>query len=140
MRCPACARPIAMARANCVYCGAALSSEAREEAVQSAQRILQTRSLASLEAVAHGSPRDQLPRRYVVIDTAASAVEVIAEACGVSGWEARQWRAASRYRLVRVSTEPADGSLESGLRAKGPRVLILPDETVARSPNPIRLA
>lgn len=139
MHCPACARPIAMARANCVYCGAALSAAALEEAAQAAQRILQTRSLASLEAVATGTPRDPLPRRYVVIDTTASAVEVIAEACGVSGWEARQWQAASRYRLVRVSTEPADGPLESGLRARGLRVLIVPDEIVARSRNPIPL-
>ncbi len=66
-------------------------------------------------------------------------METIADACGVSAWEARQWQAASRYRLVRVSTEPADGPLESGLRAKGLRVLIVPDETVVRSRNPIPL-
>ena len=128
-----------MARANCVYCGAALSAEGLEEAAQAAQRIRQAKSLASLEAVTRGSERDQQPRRYVVIDTTAAAVEAIAEACGVSPWEARQWQAASRYRLVKVSTEPADGPLESGLRAKGLRVLIVPDETVVRSRNPIPL-
>lgn len=139
MQCPACARPIAMARASCVYCGAALSAEALEEAAHAARRILQTKSLANLEAVAQGPPRDQPKRRYVVIDTGAGAVETIALACGVSAWEARQWQAASRYRLVRVSTEPADGPLESGLRAKGLRVFIVPDEAVARLRNPISL-
>ena len=137
MQCPACARPIAMARANCVYCGAALSAEALEEAARAAQRILQTKSLANLEAVAKGSPRDPRSRRYVVIDTSAVEVEMIAEACGVSSWEARQWQTASRYRLIKVSAEPADGPLESGLRAKGLRVLIVPDEAVARSRDPI---
>src|SRR6187399_2076554 len=137
MLCPSCARPIAMARPNCVYCGAALSAEALEEAALAAQRILQTSSLANLEAVAKGSGREQPPRRYVVIDTRASEIEVVADACAVSAWDARQWRAASRYRLVRVSAEPADGPLESGLRAKGLRVLIVPDAAVARSRNPI---
>lgn len=137
MQCPACARPIAMARASCVYCGAALSAEALEVAALSAQRILQSKSLASLEAVVTGAPREAQPRRYVVVDTRAADVEKIAEACGVSPWEARQWQAASRYRLIRVSAEPADGPLESGLKAAGLRVLIVPDETVARSRNPI---
>jgi hypothetical protein len=126
-----------MARATCVYCGASLSAEALEEAAQAAQRILQTKSLANLEAVAKGSPRDPQARRYVVIDTSAAEVEIIAEACGVSGWEARQWQAASRYRLIRVSAEPADGPLESGLRARGLRLLTVPEETVARSRNPV---
>ncbi len=139
MLCPACARPIAMARATCVYCGEALSAAVQEEAARAAQKILQTRSLASLEAITAGSGRDLKPRRYVVIDTRAAAVETIADACGVSVWEARQWQAASRYRLVRVSTEPADGPLESGLRTKGLRVLIVPDETMVRSRNPIPL-
>lgn len=139
MHCPACARPIAMARAHCVYCGATLSAEALDEAARSAQRILQTRSLAGLEAVAKGAEREPQARRYVVIDTSAATLDIIADACGVSAWEARQWQAASRYRLVRVSTEPADGPLESGLKAKGLRVFIVPDATVARSRNPIPL-
>ena len=139
MLCPACARPIAMARANCVYCGAALSAEGLQAAALAAQKILQTKSLANLEAVAKGSGHEQPPRRYVVIDTTASAVEAIAEACGVSAWAARQWQAASRYRLIRVSDEPADGPLEVGLKAKGLRVLVVSDQTVMRARNPISL-
>ena len=133
MICHACARPIAMARANCVYCGAALSAEGLEEAAQAAQRIRQAKSLASLEAVTRGSERDQQPRRYVVIDTTAAAVEAIAEACGVSPWEARQWQAASRYRLVKVSTEPADGA-HTRCPPLSARVLpMIPGSTTTRS-------
>ncbi len=139
MLCPACARPIAMARANCLYCGAALPAEGQEAAARAAERVQKTRSLANLQAVAKSAGRDEPPRRYVVIDTTMAGVEAIAEACGVSAWEARQWQAASRYRLVRVSTEPADGPLESGLRARGLRVLIVPGETVMRSRTPIPL-
>jgi hypothetical protein len=128
-----------MARANCVYCGAALAPADLEEAARAAQRILQTKSLANLEAVAAGPSRGSRPRRYVVIDTREALVETIANACGVSSWEARMWQAASRYRLVRISTEAADGSLESSLRAQGLRVLVVPDETVVRSRNPIPL-
>jgi hypothetical protein len=128
-----------MARANCLYCGAALSAEAQEAAARAAERVQKTRSLANLEAVARSAGRDEPPKRYVVIDTTVAGVEAIAEACGVSAWEARQWQAASRYRLVRVSTEPADGPLESGLRARGLRVLIVPGETVMRSRTPIPL-
>lgn len=128
-----------MARANCVYCGAALPSEALEEASQAAQKILQSKSLTSLEAAATVLVSDSPPRRYVILDTTTTSVELIAEACSVSVWEARQWQAASRYRLLRISTEPPDGPLESGLREKGLTPLVIPDETIARARSPIPL-
>src|SRR5262245_50962920 len=115
MDCPACARPIAMARAHCVYCGAALPAEAVEEATRASRQVLQSRNLQRREAVSHGIGRETPPRRYIIVDTASASAEIIAEACSVSVWEARQWRAASRYRLLKVSTEPANGPLESGL-------------------------
>src|SRR4029079_4279160 len=102
MLCPACARPIAMARANCMYCGAALSAEVQEAAATAAKRVLQTKNMAGLEAITRTAGREQPPKRYVVIDTAATPLEAIAEGCGVSLWEARQWQAASRYRLLRI--------------------------------------
>jgi hypothetical protein len=73
------------------------------------------------------------------MDTNAVSVEILAEACSVSAWEARQWQTASRYRLVRVSSEPENGPLESGLKDKGLNLLVVPEETVARSRNPILL-
>jgi hypothetical protein len=128
-----------MARAKCAYCGAALPSETLAEAAQSAQKILQSKTLAGLEAAATVLGNDAQPRRYVIVDTTAASVELMAEACAVSVWEARQWQAGSRYRLFRISTEPADGPLESGLKGKGLTPLVVPDETIARARNPIPL-
>lgn len=128
-----------MARTNCVYCGATLGAEVLEAAALAAQRVLQTKSLTDLEAAAQGLGRDQPQRRYLVIDTRTASLESLAEACSVSVWEARQWQAASRYRLVKVSTEPADGPWESGLRGKGLDLFAVSEERVARSRNPILL-
>lgn len=128
-----------MARANCLYCGAALSTETLEEATLAARRVLQTKSLAHLEAAAKGQGHSPPPRRYLVMDTSAVSVEILAEACSVSAWEARQWQTGSRYRLVRVSAEPEDGPLEAALRSRGLNLLVVPEETVARSRNPILL-
>jgi len=125
-----------MARNNCLYCGAVLSSEALHEATLAAQRIIQAKGLPKPETSAV-LVRDPEPRRYIIIDTAAVPVEQIALACAVSMWEARQWRATSRYRLLKISSEPADGPLESGLREKGVAPLVVPEETIGRSRNPI---
>lgn len=139
MLCPACARPIAIARAECLYCGARLPADTVQEATLAAERVLQGKGLASLEAAAKGLGQDQPARRYVVVDTAAAPTEVLAEACSVSVWEARQWQAASRYRLLRVSNEPSEDPLESGLKARGLKPLIVPEEKVLRARNPILL-
>lgn len=119
-----------MARANCVYCGAALSSEVLEEAKQAAARVLQSKNLTHLEAAARGETRDSL-RRYVVIDTAAVSPETLARTCSISIWEARQWQAASRYRLLKVSTETPDGPLESSLRDNRLTFFGLPEPVVS---------
>lgn len=138
MLCPACARPIATARPKCLYCGAPLSEETIQSATLAAERVQRGQGLSNLEAAAKGIGVHSA-RRYVVVDTAAVASEVLADACSVSVWEARQWQAASRFRLVKVSSEPPDGPLESGLRAKGLTPLIVPEEKVLRSRNPVLL-
>ncbi len=139
MLCPACSRPIAMARASCVYCGASLSTEAVEAASAAARKVLQSKSLFNLEATATTLVREQPPRRYVILDTNAAPVERLALGCAISVWEARQWQAASRYRLVKISTEPADGPFESGLRENGLVPLVVAEETISRSRNPVLL-
>ena len=140
MNCPACSRPIAMARATCMYCGAALSDEVREQAALAARRVLQTKSLVHLEAAARGLDGEANPRRYVVVDTSASSIESLMSACSVSAWEAGQWQAASRYRLFKVTTEPEGGPLESLLKEKAAQFFVLTEDTVSRSRNPIALS
>ena len=126
-----------MARGNCMYCGAPLPQEVREAAASAAERVLQTRNLAALEQAAMGPDTSQVKRRYVVIDTTTSTPEIIASACSVSVWEARQWQAASRYRLLKISREVEEDRLESNLRGMGLDPIVFSEETVARARSPI---
>lgn len=137
MKCPACSRPVAMARGNCMYCGAPLPQEILDAAAGAAERVLQSRSLAGLETAAKGPDADQVPKRYVVIDTSITSPDIIASACSVSIWEARQWQANSRYRLLKISQEAGEDRLESNLRGMGLEALVVSGETVARARNPI---
>lgn len=125
-----------MARGTCVYCGTPLSDEIREAAASAAQRVLQTTTLAGLESAALGRDSDR-QKRYLVIETAAQPAEVLAEACGMSIWDARQWQAASRYRLLRVTLEAQVGEPLSAIRAKGLNPLVLHGDAVARARSPI---
>lgn len=126
-----------MARGSCMYCGAPLPREVLEAAAGAAERVLQSKSLAGLQAAAKGQDAGMVSRRYVVIDTSMASPEIVASACSVSIWEARQWQAASRYRLVKISQEAGEDRLESNLRGMGLDALVVSGEMVARARNPI---
>ncbi len=128
-----------MARGSCLYCGAALSAEVLEAAARAAERVLQTGNLVNLEALARGQERETPPRRYVVVETTVVSAEVLADACSISLWEARQWRAASRYRLLKITSEPLPGVLETRLQAQGLNAQSLSEDLVARARKPISL-
>ncbi|MEO8501942.1 MAG: hypothetical protein ABI565_13575, partial [Vicinamibacteria bacterium] len=127
---------MAMARSNCVYCGAPLSAEVLEAAALAAERVLQSKSLHHLEAAAKGLDPGQPQRRYLILDTRETAPETLAQACSISLWEARQWQAASRYRLLKVSADPTEGSLEAGLRTAGLTFFAIPEPAVSPGRNP----
>lgn len=137
MNCPACTRPVAMARPTCVYCGAVLPEETLEEASFAAQRVLRSKTLLDLENAARGAEPARPPRRYLVIDTTSVSAEALALGCSISEWETRQWRAASRYRLLRISDGSQDGPLESQLRESGVTPLAIPEDVVARARRPM---
>lgn len=139
MKCAACARPVAMARETCIYCGAALSRSAVDQAAEAARRVIESKNPTHLEAAASGRSRDTSNRRYVVIDTNASPASTIALACSVSLWEARQWQIAARYRLVKVSSEPSDGPMETRLREEGLHVFAVPEAAVAPARHPLHV-
>lgn len=136
MKCPSCSRPVAVARGTCVYCGTALSDEVREAAASAAQRVLQTTTLAGLESAAMGRDSER-QKRYLVIETTAQPAEILAEACGMSVWDARQWQAASRYRLLKVVLEAQVSEPVSALRAKGLHPFVVHGDVVARARSPI---
>ncbi len=133
MTCPACQRPVAVARARCVYCGAPLPSETMEEASLAARRVLEARSLVGLEEAAAGPRHERGKRNYLILDTQAASPEVIAESCVVSIWEARLWRAGPRYRLMRVIEASVPGQAQSA----GPHLFSLPEAVVEPLRNPI---
>jgi len=125
-----------MARGTCVYCGAPLPEDVREAAASAAHRVLQSPTLAGLESAAMGHDHER-QKRYLVIETTAQPAEVLAEACGMSVWDARQWQAASRYRLLRVMLEPQVGEPLAALRAKGLQPFVVHGDVVAQARSPI---
>jgi len=137
MNCPACARPVAMARPTCVYCGVALPKDTIEEASLAAQRVLNSKTLFDLENAAKGADAVRPARRYLVIDTTSASAEALALGCSISEWETRQWQVASRYRLLRISDGSQDGPLESQLRERGVAPLVIPEDVVARARRPM---
>lgn len=127
-----------MARPTCVYCGARLSVELLEKAASAARRILQTSTLAGLEKAAKGISPDHVWRRYLILDTKDVSVESVASACLASTWEARQWQSASRYRLLKVTSETA-APIESALREHRLPFFALSEEVVGAARNPLLL-
>lgn len=126
-----------MARATCVYCGGALSAQILEEANLAAERVLKSKSLAHLEAAAKGQSGNQPPKRYLVADTSSTSPETLALAASVSPWEARQWQAASRYRLLRITSEAEGSALEARLEEKGVPIFRIDERVVAPARTPI---
>lgn len=119
-----------------MYCGADLPEEVREEATQAAKRVKQARNLIGLEGAATG--RDRVTRRYFVLEVSLDCpAESIARACGVSAWEARQWQAASSYRLVRIADEPPDGPTETAFEENGLAFFAISEEAIGRSRRPV---
>ncbi len=137
--CPACARPIATAQPTCLYCGASLSKDAQAAAALAGKRVLQARNLLNIEEAARGAPLDRPSRRYIVIDMADASVDRIASGCSVSGWEARQWQAASRYRLVKVMDEPSERPLVARLLGEGLAASVIHEDTVSKARRPIQV-
>jgi hypothetical protein len=126
-----------MAREKCVYCGAALSRETLREAAAAAKRVFQSTTLTGLEDAARGLGGGSQNRRYLVVDTATNDVETLASACSISQWEARQWQAAARFRLLRVTSEVSNGPFETRLRAMGVPLHVIAEDVVARARNPL---
>ncbi len=120
-----------------MYCGSPLPAEVLESAGLAVRSVIESPSLQALEFAAIGAVEGRPPKRYVVVETDRVPVETLAAGCSVSVWEARQWRTASRYRLLRISAEPTDGAFESDLRSRGIHPLSVAEDQVARARNPV---
>ncbi len=118
--CPACRRPIAMARATCVYCGAPLPLRA-EEAVGGAG------------PPSAPSPVETALRLLVILDLGAATEEGVASALGLSLFEAGQRRKRGGLQLHRIAEEGRAQEEAAALRAAGLEVVLVPQDE-ARTP------
>src|SRR6266536_236002 len=93
--CPACRRPVAMVRATCVYCGAALPAAAVEEAAKGAEAVAATPPAGALPA----------PRFVLIIDLDSGTEDEVAAALGISRFEAGQRQRRGGLQLFRIGEE-----------------------------------
>lgn len=111
--CPSCRRPVALARATCLYCGAALPP--------GSVSVGGAASASPPQAAAQGE------RRLVVLDLAGVPPETLARALDQSPYEAGLLVKRGGFHLLRV-LEDASAEAEAGrLAASGLVVFLLPE-------------
>jgi hypothetical protein len=123
-QCPACRRPVAMVRATCVYCGAALPAAAVEEAARSAQAVT--------SAAPAGPP--ETTRFVLVVDLDSGTEEAVAGALGISRFEAGQRRKRGGLQFFRIGEEGEAQEAAGALRARGLSVVAVPEQEVRTPP------
>jgi hypothetical protein len=98
MTCPACGRPVAIPRAQCLYCGAALPPENVAQANARA-RESSARRAAPDPFIAGGAAR-----ALVIIDCGGADAETVGAAVGVSRFQADLRVRQGGYQLHRIAT------------------------------------
>jgi hypothetical protein len=123
--CPACGRPVAVARSHCLYCGAALATE---------QVAAAERAVALVGAAPAVPARSE--RSLVILDAEGAAAEVLAAALALLPFEATLRARRGGYQLHRVA-EPAAAALEAErLRAAGLHVQVVPEAEARAADRP----
>lgn len=113
--CPRCGRPVALARASCLYCGAPLQEHQVSAAAEAAQ------VLAGVPEAAAAPPE----RDVVVLDVPGAAPGALAEALGIPPYDAEQRVRRGGYQLHRIAPPPAARAEAERLRAAGLRVIVV---------------
>lgn len=111
--CPECARPVAVARASCLYCGATLSDAVVREAAE-----------APPDATAPPPSAFAPERTLIVVVTGATPAEALQAALGLSAYEAGQRARAGGPQLHRIvpaadAVAELDRLAEAGLDVVG---------------------
>jgi len=118
--CPACRRPMAMARATCVYCGAPLPEPAGRAGTR--------------EATASAPPpAETAARLLVILDLGTASEDTVASALGLSIFEAGQRRKRGGLQLHRIAEETRAREAAAALGAAGLGVVLVPEDE-ARTP------
>lgn len=123
--CPRCGRPVALARASCLYCGAALAPEQV------------TAAAATAEAASFEAPAPAAPREVVVLDLREGSAALLASALGLPAYEAEQRLRRGGYQLHRI-VEPAPAREEARRLAEaGLRVHVVPEAEARAAALPL---
>lgn len=125
--CPSCRRPVALARATCLYCGATLPPESARPAGP-ASAALKEDAAGDLPPV--GAPEGDT-RLVMVLDLGGALAEALARALDVPPYEAGLLVKRGGLHLHRVLETHAAATEAGRLRASGLTVFLVP-ETEAR--------
>ncbi len=122
--CPACRRPVAVARAACLYCGAALVAAA-----------LPAPDAAGTASPAP-SPAPPAPgRELVIVDLAGAATDALADALAVSPYEASLLVRRGGLHLHRACEPDAAHTEATRLAGHGLRVVRVPEDEARVRPR-----
>jgi hypothetical protein len=133
--CPSCGRPVALARPQCAYCGAALPAAAVEEAARQAAE-----AAAPAPFLAAGTVPEGAPRSLLVLDLEEADARALAAALALSSFEASQRVRRGGWQLHRIApAEEAARDLDRLVRA-GLRVLAIPEAEVRAAARPVPVA
>jgi len=117
--CPSCRRPVAVARASCLYCGAPLAAEDVAAALSAAQQVL---------AQADPGPRIAGGRGLLILDLADANPETLAAALGLPRYEAGLLARRGGLQLHRVLGAAAAQAEADELGRRGVTALVVPEE------------
>ena len=123
--CPACSRPVAVARPRCLYCGAELPPSAVAEAA------------AQTAVVARGSA-DAPPssaRVLEILELEGADAAAVARFLGLSAFEAGQRCRRGGFELVRLAGEGEAGAWRETAREAGLRAFLVPEAEVRVAPR-----
>jgi hypothetical protein len=123
--CPACRRPVAVARAACLYCGAALLP-----ATVSAQAGAEPAFGAPPPPAAPGAARE-----LVIVDLAGAATGALADALAVSPYEATLLVRRGGLHLHRACEPDAAQAEATRLAGRGLRVVRVPESEARVRPR-----
>jgi hypothetical protein len=126
--CPSCRRPVALARATCLYCGATLPPEAVSAALGAPA------TPSGGEPVAPTGESEAALRVLLVLDLVGVSTEALGRALGLSPYEAGLLVKRGGPHLHRVLASDAAGSEAERLRASGLCVFLVPEEEARRRP------
>jgi hypothetical protein len=125
-QCPECRRPVAMVRSTCVYCGAALPTEAVAEAARTAE--------AAAAPAAGPAPN----RVVLVVDLSSGTPQEVSAALGLSLFEANQRLRRGGLQFHRIVEEEMAPGAAAALRQAGLSVVAVTEEE-ARIPPVVTL-